>query len=80
MIDPDLYGAGYSGLRSCLEIRNLLRQRPNCVLPRCDGGEVRYGAWASCSPLQSLIFAPIAPCGSHNREHRLYDANFQTAS
>nr|VFJ88164.1 MAG: hypothetical protein BECKH772A_GA0070896_1000722 [Candidatus Kentron sp. H]VFJ90172.1 MAG: hypothetical protein BECKH772B_GA0070898_1000822 [Candidatus Kentron sp. H]VFJ96544.1 MAG: hypothetical protein BECKH772C_GA0070978_1000722 [Candidatus Kentron sp. H] len=25
--------------RSCLEIRNLPRRGPNCVLPRCDGGE-----------------------------------------
>ena len=29
-------------IRSCLEIRNLPQRRPNCVLPRCDGGEVRY--------------------------------------
>nr|VFJ95926.1 MAG: hypothetical protein BECKH772A_GA0070896_100946 [Candidatus Kentron sp. H]VFJ96649.1 MAG: hypothetical protein BECKH772B_GA0070898_100956 [Candidatus Kentron sp. H]VFK02479.1 MAG: hypothetical protein BECKH772C_GA0070978_100926 [Candidatus Kentron sp. H] len=55
-------------VRSCLEIRNLPRRRPNRVLLRCDGDEVRsLCGWASCSPLQSLIFAPIAPCGSHNR-------------
>nr|VFJ50624.1 MAG: hypothetical protein BECKDK2373B_GA0170837_10304 [Candidatus Kentron sp. DK] len=31
--------SGNRDFRSCLDIRNLLRRRPNCALLRCDGGE-----------------------------------------
>nr|VFJ99108.1 MAG: hypothetical protein BECKH772A_GA0070896_101546 [Candidatus Kentron sp. H]VFJ99285.1 MAG: hypothetical protein BECKH772B_GA0070898_101553 [Candidatus Kentron sp. H] len=66
-------------LRSCLEIRNLPRRRPNCALPRCDGGEVRYVLGR-----RVVHYNPYFRSHRALREpqsgHRLYDANFQTAS